>query len=309
MKKTGKRTNNRVQPPIIDKHPAGMLVSVFRGSRVCLHLVYGLLLAVIYPHLNPSGQHRTLKNWNRQLLTILNIGILIEGEQPVHGKGGCLIVANHVSWLDIIVMNAIHPSRFIAKSEVRDWPVIGWLCRRCGTVFIERASRKDALAVNRSISELLGQDVSIGLFPEGTTTEGKQVGPFYSALIQPAIDAGARVLPMALRYQDMDGEAEFAAAFIGDMTLTQSIWNILRCKQQNALVVFTPAMATANANRRVLAQAAHGAIAQALLSMGSGRQIPLQLEEPDLPIIRIPSLSAYELIVDPLLNQLPAEDS
>jgi hypothetical protein len=135
------------------------------------------------------------------------------------------------------------------------------------------------------------------------------VGPFYPALIQPAIDAGVRVLPMALRYQGMDGEPEYAAAFIGDMTLTRSIWNILRCKQQNALVVFTPAVAAENANRRVLAQAAHGAIAQALLTMGSGRQTPLQLEEPGLPNIRIPSLSAYELIVDPLLDQLPVEDS
>lgn len=298
-----------MQPPILGKHPAGMLVSVFRGSRVCLHLVYGLLQAVIYPHLDQARQYRTLKNWNRQLLTILNIGILIEGEQPVHGKGGCMIVANHVSWLDIIVMNAIHPSRFIAKSEVRDWPVIGWLCRRCGTVFIERASRKNAVAVNCRISELLGQDVSIGLFPEGTTTEGKQVGPFYPALLQPAIDAGARVLPMALRYQGPDGKPELAAAFIGDMTLTQSIWNILRCKQQNALVVFTPAVTAENANRRVLAGTAHKAIAQALLTMGSGRQTRLQLEEPVLTDTHLPSLSAYELMVDPLINQLPLEDS
>jgi 1-acyl-sn-glycerol-3-phosphate acyltransferase len=286
-----------------------MPVSVFRGSRVCLHLVYGLLLAVIYPHLNQNRQHRTLKYWNRQLLTILNIGILIEGEQPVHGNGGCMIVANHVSWLDIIVLSAIHPLRFIAKSEVRDWPVIGWLCRRCGTVFIERASRKNALMVNCRISELLGQDVSIGLFPEGTTTEGKQVGPFYSALLQPAIDAGARVYPMALRYQGMDGNPEFAAAFIGDMTLARSIWNILRCKQQNVLVAFTPAVAAKNANRRVLAHSAHTAIAQALLTMGSGRQTPLPLEEPHLPNTHSPSLSAYGLIADPLINQFPVEDS
>jgi 1-acyl-sn-glycerol-3-phosphate acyltransferase len=302
-------SNKRVHLPILDKHPSGMLVSVFRGSRVCLHLAYGLLLAVIYPHLNQTRQYRTLKNWNWQLLTILNIRILIEGEQPAHGKGGCLIVANHVSWLDIIVLNAIHPSRFIAKSEVCDWPVIGWLCRRCGTVFIERASRKNALTVNCRIIELLGQDVSIGLFPEGTTTEGKQVGPFYSALLQPAIDAGARVLPMALRYQGMDGNPEFAAAFIGDMTLARSLWNILRCKQQNALVVFTPAVRAENANRRVLARTAHKAIAQALLTMGSGRQTRLELEETDLPNTHIPSLSAYELIVEPLINQFPVEDS
>jgi 1-acyl-sn-glycerol-3-phosphate acyltransferase len=291
------------------EQPAKFPVSVFRGSRVCLHLAYGLLLAVFYPHLNQTRQHRTLKNWNRQLLAILNIGILIEGEQPAHGKGGCLIVANHVSWLDIIVLNAIHPSRFIAKSEVRDWPVIGWLCRRCGTVFIERASRRNTATVNRHISLLLGQDVSIGLFPEGTTTDGKQVGSFYPALIQPAIDAGIRLLPMALRYQNKDGKQEFAAAFIGEMTLARSIWNILRCTRQNALVVFTPGLPAENANRRVLARTAHDAIAQALHTMGSGPQTVLQLDESGIPNSRLSSPSAYELLVDPLLNQLPVENS
>ena len=299
----------RVRVSIMAKHSADIPVSVFRGSRVCLHLVYGLLLAVIYPHLNQTRQHRTLKNWNRQLLAIFNIGILIEGEQPAHGKGGCLIVANHVSWLDIIVLNAIHPSRFIAKSEVNDWPVIGWLCRRCGTVFIERASRQNTSMVNRRISLLLGQDVSIGLFPEGTTTDGKQVGPFYSALIQPAIDAGIPLLPMALRYQGKEGKQEFAAAFVGEMTLARSIWNILRCTQQNALVVFTPALSAENANRRILARAAHEAISQALQTMGAGPQTVLQPDESDIPNSRLSSLSAYELLVDPLLNQLPVEDS
>jgi len=291
------------------KHSADILVSVFRGSRVCLHLVYGLLLAVIYPHLNQTRQHRTLKSWSRQLLTIFNIGILVEGQQPVRGKGGCLIVANHVSWLDIIVLNAIHPSRFIAKSEVRDWPVIGWLCRRCGTVFIERALRQNASMVNRRISLLLEQDVSIGLFPEGTTTDGKQVGHFHSALIQPAIDAGIRLLPMALRYQHKDGETEFAAAFVGDMTLAQSIWQILRCTHQDALVVFTPALMAENANRRVLARAAHEAISQALQSMGSGRQTVLQMEGSGFPESLLSSRPAYGLLVDPLLNQHPLEDS
>ena len=295
--------------PILDKHPTDIPVSVFRGSRVCLHLVYGLLLAVIYPHLNQARQNRTLKNWNRQLLAILNIGILIEGEQPAHGEGGCLIVANHVSWLDIIVLNAIHPSRFIAKSEVNDWPVIGWLCRRCGTVFIERASRQNTSMVNRRISLLLGQDVSIGLFPEGTTTDGKHIGPFYSALIQPAIDAGIPLLPMALRYQHNNGEPEFAAVFVGDMTLARSIWNILRCTQQNALVVFTPALMPENANRRVLARTAHEAISQALHTMGTGPQAVLQPDESDIPNSRLSPLSAYELLVDPLLNQLPVENS
>ena len=170
-----------------NKYMPDMLISVFRGSRLALHFFYGMLLAVIYPHLNQTGQRRAMKAWSRQLLSILNIGIQIEGQQLTRGEGGYLIVANHVSWLDIFVLNAIHPAHFIAKSEVRDWFIVGWLSRRSGTIFIERALRQNASLINRRISHLLKQDVCIGLFPEGTTTDGKQAGHFHSALIQPAI--------------------------------------------------------------------------------------------------------------------------
>ena len=250
-------------------------------------------------------QRRILKSWSRQLLLILNVVIQIEGQQHACGEEGCLIVANHVSWLDIIVLNAIHPSRFIAKSEVRDWPLIGWLCRRCGTVFIERALRQNASMINRHISLLLKQDVCIGLFPEGTTTDGIQVGHFHSALIQSAIDAGTRLLPIALRYQDEENKPSSAAAFVGDMTLAQSIWQILRCTRQNALFVYTPALMADNANRRVLALAAHEAISQVLRTIATGRQTVIQQQVSAFPKTRISSRSAYALLVDPLLNQLP----
>ncbi len=294
-----------VQRLIMDKHAPDILVSVFRGSRLALHISYGILLAVIYPHLNQTRQRRAMKAWSRQLLTILNIGIQIEGQQPARGEGGCLIVANHVSWLDIFVLNAIHPARFIAKSEVRDWPVIGWLCRRSGTIFIERTLRQDASAINQRVSILLGQGACIGLFPEGTTTDGKQVGHFHSALIQPAIDAGIRLCPIALRYQGKDAETEAAAAFIGDMTLAQSIWKILRCPHLNALVVFTPALLAANENRRVLARTAQAAIAQVLKTIVTTRQPVTQQGASAFPQTMLSSQSAYALLVDPLLNQLP----
>ena len=258
----------------MDKRPPNILISAFRGCRLALHLFCGVLLAVVYPHLDQTRQRRAMKTWSRQLLGIFNIGIQIEGQQPARGEGGCLIVANHVSWLDIFVLNAIYPARFIAKAEVRTWPLIGWLCRRSGTIFIERAMRQDASLINRRVSLLLKQGACIGLFPEGTTTDGKQVGHFHSALIQPAIDAGIRLCPIALRYQGQDGEPEIAAAFIGDMTLVQSIWQILRCPQHNALLVFTPALPAANANRRELARAAQEAIAQELKNVESMRKKP-----------------------------------
>jgi 1-acyl-sn-glycerol-3-phosphate acyltransferase len=294
----------RIWGSIMAKSSLDMLVSVFRGSRLALHLFYGMLLAIFYPHLNHTRQRHTLKVWSRQLLTILNIDIQIEGHQLTRGEGGCLIVANHVSWLDIFVLNAIHPSHFIAKSEVRNWPIIGWLSRRSGTIFIERALRQDASLINQRVSLLLGQGACIGLFPEGTTTEGKQVGHFHSALIQSAIDAGIRLCPIALRYQDKDGEHQIAASFVGDMTLAQSIWQILRCPHHNALVVFTPALMAGNTNRRVLARSAQEAIAQVLRTIGTTPHTVTVKGVPAVPKTMLSSQSSYALLIDPLLNQL-----
>jgi 1-acyl-sn-glycerol-3-phosphate acyltransferase len=292
-----------MKEPIMDKHSPNMLVSTFRGIRLALHIFHGMLLAIIYPHLDQNRQRRILKTWSRQLLAILNVGIQIEGHQPTRAEGGCLMVANHVSWLDIFVLNAIHPSRFIAKSEVRNWPVIGWLSKRSGTIFIERAMRQDASKINQRVSLLLKQGACIGLFPEGTTTDGTQVGHFHSSLIQPAIDAGEKLCPIALCYQNEEGYPSSTAAFTGDMTLLQSIWKILSCPQLNALVVFTPALLSANQNRRELARTAHAAITQGLQNITRQAATPHAVSP--LPQTMLSSQSAYGLLVNPLLNQLP----
>lgn len=278
---------------------AALPVAVFRGCRVAVHLLYGLLLAVPCPHLSQASQRRIIQAWSRQLLAILNIRIRIQGRQPDHGDSGCLIVANHVSWLDIYVLNALQPARFIAKSEVRNWPIIGWLSARCGTIFIERALRRNAALLNRRLSHLLAQGECIALFPEGTTTDGKQVGHFHSALIQPAIDARTQLCPMALCYHGPDGEPSPAAPFIGDTTLLQSIWRILRCRQLDASMVFTSALPAAGENRRVLARSAQAAIAQGLRLAAAARQAaaPQAATEPhDM----LSSRSAYALLVDPV---------
>lgn len=255
------------------KYAPNWIMGWLRAALLALHIFYGVLLAVVYPYLSQGRQRGILKTWSRQLLAIFNIGIQIEGQQPARPEGGCLIVANHVSWLDIFVLNAIHPSRFIAKSEVRGWPVIGWLCQRVGTTFIERGLRQNTTLINMRIGYILGRDTSVVLFPEGTTTDGKQVGHFHSALIQSAINARARVYPIALRYQDDAGELSLSAAFTGEATLIESIWKILRSPHLNALVVHTPTLLPTIENRRELARAAQNAIAQALQCIGTTKQL------------------------------------
>lgn len=276
-----------------------ILISVFRSVRLAIHIFWGVLLAIFYPYLNQTRQRRTLKKWSKHLLDILNIGIQIEGQPPARSAGGCLMVSNHVSWLDIFVLNAIYPSRFIAKSEVRNWPVIGWLCERSGTIFIERSMRRDAALINQHVSMLLAQGVCVGLFPEGTSTDGRQVGYFHSALIQPAIDTEARLCPIALRYHNEKGELDTDAAFTGDMTLVQSICRILRCRHHNVLAVFTPVLAAANENRRVLARAAQEAIVQGLQTISPVKQENSPLSHQ----VQFSTQSAYVLLLDPILNR------
>ncbi|MDO8294215.1 MAG: lysophospholipid acyltransferase family protein [Gallionella sp.] len=289
----------------MDERSPSVPISLFRGCRLALHLFYAALLAISYPHLNQTKRRRILKTWSRQLLGILNIGIRTEGQWPVRGEGGYLVVANHVSWLDIFVLNTIYPSRFIAKAEVRNWPLIGWLCKRSNTIFIERALRQDAASINQQISLLLEQGVCVGLFPEGTTTDGKQVGHFHSALIQPTIDAGAMLCPVALCYQDKNGRGNNAAIFTGDTTLAQSIWRILRSPRFDALLVFTPALATAGGNRRVLARAAQQAISQGLQNTAPVRQTPEQEITSLIPQTLLSTQSAYAPLLLPLPGQPP----
>lgn len=260
-----------------------------------------MFLAIFYPRWGRVRQCRTLQAWSKHLLDILNVGIRVEGLPPAR-DGGFLIVANHVSWLDIFVLNAIHPSRFIAKSEVKSWPLIGWLCQRSGTIFIERSMRRDAASSVRHVAILLKQGACVGLFPEGTTTDGMQVGHFHSAFIQPAIDAGARLYPIALHYQDDVEEPISVAVFTGNTTLAQSVWRILRCRRHNALAIFTPALA-ATENRRVLARAAQEAIARELRNIMPGKQPPESTIP--LPMALLSSQSGYALLLDPALSKLP----
>jgi 1-acyl-sn-glycerol-3-phosphate acyltransferase len=165
--------------------------------------------------------------------------------------------------------------------------------------------RQDASKISQRVSHLLKQGASIGLFPEGTTTDGTQVSHFHSSLIQPAIDAGVRLCPIALRYQNEDGYLSPAAAFIGDTTLVQSIWRILRSSHLNALVVFTPALLAANENRRVLARTAQAAISQGLQNVGITRQAISQPVGSAFPQTMLSSQSGYGLLIHPALNQLP----
>ncbi len=281
------------------------LIAAIRGCRVALHLIYGALLALYYPRLDHAGQRRMLKKWSGQLLSILNIriGTDYHHQQP-RAAGGCMMVANHVSWLDIFVLNAVQPAHFIAKAEVRNWPFIGWLCERSGTIFVDRALRRDAAQVNRKSAALLREGECVGIFPEGTTTDGSEVGHFHSALLQAAIDANVALCPVALRYLDAEGKPSTVPAYTGDTTLLQSLSRILRCRRLEVSLAFSPALPASGANRRMLAWMAQEAIARSLETDPSEQES--QPEPPPSAAIPLFSTqSAYVLLLAPVISHLP----
>jgi 1-acyl-sn-glycerol-3-phosphate acyltransferase len=239
-------------------------VAGLRTLRFTLHLGYGVLLAIALPALGNKQQRRILQSWSAALLTIMHVRISTSGAESLPDVSGGLVVANHISWLDVIVLNSILPLRFVAKSEVRRWPVIGWLCAQAQTLFIARHKRSDTAHTNRKMVEALQQGNCMALFPEGTTTDGSQVKHFHASLLQPAIEAQTRIYPVAIRYHDTNGNPNTDAAYIDEMSFIESLWKILRSRDLHVHVCATGALDTQTAHRRTLAQDAHRQISHAL---------------------------------------------
>lgn len=175
-----------------------------------------------------------------------------------------MLVANHISWVDPWVINSVLPVRFVAKSEVRSYPLIGWLTKQCGVVFIERARRRDTARVADEVAKALQQGDCLCIFPEGTTTEGTYILPFRSSLLQAAVDTGVDIVPVGLRYLTPDGSPNTAVAFIGDMNLWESLSFILSQTQVRAEVSFLQPISTTGQDRQILAKAAQAQIMEQL---------------------------------------------
>lgn len=255
------------------------LIALFRATRLVLHIAYGLFMAVAYPWFNLKIRQRILQSWSADLLHIFNVHIEIDDDDPLQVLRHGLIVTNHISWLDVFVLNAVVPMRFVAKSEVRRWPVIGWLCARAQTLFIERGKARSGARANVRLIELLRHGECLAVFPEGTTTDGKRVAHFHSLLLQPAIDASAQVHPIAIRYQDRFGTHSTAAAYIDETSFGTSMWNILTTDRLHVRLAATPPLDASSMDRRSLTMTAHRQISTALDAMHAAHA-PLPCHEP-----------------------------
>ena len=231
-----------------------------------LHLLWGMAAVfLVFPVLPPRARDAMVRLWSRLLLVMVGVRVQPRGIPPSYGgaPAGALLVLNHVSWLDVFVVAALCPARFVAKADVARWPALGRFAQAVGTLFVERGRRHAVAEVNRAVAARLAAGQHIGIFPEGTTTDGSQLLHFHANLLQAAIDSGAPVVPVALRYHQ-GGTRSDAAAYVGEMNLAQSIWRILCAPRLGAELHWLPAIATSGRDRRALAHAAHAAIGEAL---------------------------------------------
>ena len=235
-----------------------------RLARLTGHLATGLAIAWLrYPHLSTQRQRSIMSKWSRKLLTIL--GVTIQTGTPSRSMPArCMIVSNHISWVDIFVLAASYPATFVAKSEIRRWPLIGSLCARAGTLFIERGRHSSARHVNATIAASIEGGALVTIYPEGTTTDGLSLARFHAALFQPAIDARAVIQPVALRYAYPTGRYCGAPNYVGDTSFLASLWTITAARRIVAELNFLPPIDATGQERRALAAAAQSAIAGAL---------------------------------------------
>jgi 1-acyl-sn-glycerol-3-phosphate acyltransferase len=237
----------------------------YRLFRLAAHLGAGITTtALVFPLVAPPRRQALIRRWSARLLAILGIEARVSGWPPGGLPGNLLIVANHVSWIDIFVLNAVQPARFVGKAELRRWPVVGRLIADCGTLFIERGRRRDAHRINDHARAALASGDVIAIFPEGTTTDGSALLPFHGSLLQPVIDAQGHVQPMAIRYRGSDGAHTDSPAYVGETSFLASLWRVLGERSMIVLLDLAPPLQARGRRRRDLARAAEAAIRQVL---------------------------------------------
>lgn len=188
---------------------------------------------------NPEQRNQAVLTLGQGALDALDIELEIGTPPQQQAVNGTLVVANHVSWLDIFAMSAVYPSSFIAKQEISKWPVLGKMGKNAGTVFINRNSRRDIEPINQAVGAALRSGQNVSFFPEARTSSGKEVLPFKAALFQSAIDADAPIQVIALRYYDGSGRRSIEPSY-ADVNLLSSLWRIISMKKIRIRLDFAP---------------------------------------------------------------------
>ncbi len=208
----------------------------WRGLRLLAHIAQGLWTYHLhFPRLTAAQRQQAVQAWAEGLLA--KIGISLQRAGTPAPTGPVLLVANHISWLDIVTMHAARYCRFVSKADIRQWPLVGSMADAADTLYIQRESRRDAMRVVHHMAESLRAGDVVAVFPEGTTSDGLQMLPFHANLLQAAIAVDAPVQPVAITYVDAASRAlSLAPCYIGNDTLLVSIWRTLTSPAIEAVV-------------------------------------------------------------------------
>ncbi len=231
--------------------------------RIIAHVFKGCLtLLLVFPWLKVGQRHQSIRKWCTQLLGIFQMRLSVIGAEQLE-DANYLMAANHISWIDIHVINAFKSHYFVAKAEVANWPIFGWMAKQLGTLFIERGKSNSIRNMIQEIAEQLNQK-AICIFPEGTSTDGWQVAPFKPNLFEAAIVASAPVYCIAIQYFDLQtGKKTTAPAFIGEMGLLESMWSLI-CSPPICAEIRISAKLPLLSDRKALAELSQSLIAAQL---------------------------------------------
>lgn len=239
------------------------LRAVGRLFRCVVHGLHGLCIVLFrFPSLAIVERQARIRWWSAKMLRLIGVDLRAEGTPA---SGGVLLAANHISWLDIMVVHAVVPeARFVSKADVRSWPLVSRLVDSAGTLYLERERKRDALRVVHDMAEALRAGQTVAIFPEGTTSTGHGLLPFHANLLQAAIATATPVQPVALRFPDRTHAVSEAMEFVGNTTLAQSLWQTACGDGVVARLVFLAPRASAGVDRRVLAARLRADIGAAL---------------------------------------------
>jgi len=234
-----------------------------RLLRAVVHVVHGILIVLLrFRAYDTPRRVERIEWWSRKTLRLMGIALQVEGRPAA---GGALMVANHISWLDITALHAVCPqARFVSKADVRAWPLLSRLVDAAGTLYLERERKRDALRVVHLMAQALASGDTVAIFPEGTTSDGRALLPFHANLLQAAIATDTPVQPVALRFSDAQHAISAAVEFIGDTSLVRSLWNVACGEGLTVHVRLLPPQPSSGIERRALAAQLRAAIGSAL---------------------------------------------
>lgn len=226
--------------------------AAWRLLRVIGHVLAGAwIIRTRFGRLSTAERHAHVQAWAQRMLALLQITHERAGSPPTGGP--ILLVCNHISWLDIVVLHASCHCRFISKSDIQHWPLLGGLATGAGTLYIERASRRDAMRVVHHMAECLRAGDVLAVFPEGTTGDGSTLLPFHANLLQAAIAADCPIQPAALHFADAQDATSFAPCYVGDDTLLRSVWRTACSSGLRACLTFGAPQTAQGRDRRAWA--------------------------------------------------------